>query len=512
MEIANYINSNGELKELLATNYELSEKMNTICPNCREDVSFVNGKAVCVNGELRKKHFKHKHGTKRIECEDYCSRLVGIRNIDPYKNTGLSLYLLKDHFGFSLNVGFFGISETTIEESEKNDLSIKVISNKELTNKKINQMNFMADQINFMRIDDISKSYTLEFTNDLIPIEIEMKWNKYIDGIGDSGAIFMCNENGGRKVKSSEGLEINKTYYLLVKKYYDTTSYSYISFFNMGKLEFGVYKNYYIYEILIKQITEETRRFSNSFNMGLYYSLPKVVPLWPPCRIIDRELIYNTEGQKFFMISSDDKEKRVAFSQTTNKKLSSKVISSNRVIFNIFSKKEEYISLGSAAAPFEYVIKHSSYKYKKVSFRACFNKISNTSIEIQSTVKMKVIRWKSNIPKEVTLLNGNNLSVCTLKRNEKIEVLHGLDRVTCIERDISTFNNEIDEEDILLVRLLKQSRGNLVPVSSDIKWLIIKFKEYPKFQNELRKIMKTKLVPRGSLNLIKLRYLQNKEV
>jgi len=70
MNIANYINNNGELKQIKPN--DLNCKLyrdRLICPCCGVKVDWINGSTQIV-------HFRHHHGTTPSECDFYCNSLA----------------------------------------------------------------------------------------------------------------------------------------------------------------------------------------------------------------------------------------------------------------------------------------------------------------------------------------------------------------------------------------------------------------------------------------------------
>jgi hypothetical protein len=512
LNVSYFINSNGEKQEVRAIEYKASVHAGRlICPCCGERVSWNDGRAVCLDGKTRKKCFKHHHGTKRKECENYCIAISQYPNMKPYERIGLPLYLIKDIFSFSLNIGLYGISEVALEQASQLDLTLNILSNKNvISTKKIDNINFVPGIMHYINVSCCSDTYRIEFSSNHIPREIDEKWCKHVNGIGENGAIFEYTKNGGKKVRSEDGLKTNTNYYLLSN--INVNSYPSVKFEKIGEIVFNPLRKYLVYKINIKDINSNSLGFCQKFGMELSHMTPQLTPLWPPCIINDQEFVFTAQKNRFFVLKSDDIQIQTVFSQVSKATLSSQRVSENKLMLKSSIRSEDLISIGSSSTSFICRDLSGSLNTNERTIDLSLHDISDNVLEINSSAKVKVIRWNGNVSASVTIIKQDSVEIEKPKRNEHIQILHGLDQLLLIFKEEKQNNSNIEKLDDFLFKVISRNNTNLITIPVSLKLILLNFKCYPKTYRKLQRIINDDKISRETMNILKQQCLRDRGV
>lgn len=498
LNIAYLINNNGERIEFYADDNNCgNHKGRLICPCCGEQVNWIDGKIMV-------RHFRHHHGTYRKECENYCSSISTVKQLSAYEREGLNLYLIEDLGRFSLRIGLRAIDSYTIKEAENLGLVVNIESNEEIiASKEVGLKYFVPDEINFIHIDKVLEQYKLNFSKERLPMEIKMKWNEKINGVGRMGAIFSSHNYGGKKVTTSKGIVINEEYLLFTQ---NENEYRHIKggiFNKVQELSFGWIKKYYIFKFIIKEKNSYTFEFAKKFGFELKYKQEEIIPIWPPCTSIEDELSYiNMESEKFFIFNTDNPNENKLYSYNLQDKLNNQYIDDGKYLVNHFTKSNDYISIGNLYNTLGYSIAKRSDLVKKVEPDIEI-KVSNNIVNINTDVKLFVNLYLDKFLLNSEIITSENYS-SRLKRNENIEVLYGLDEIkddsSKSKSYIAEDNNQKDRE--LLFRI-KKCKGESIIAPTNFKWQILKLKNYDLSYRELTKRVRDGEVSVKLVNLIK---------
>lgn len=498
MKIAYYINENGEKSEIKANN-ELCQKyiLGLFCPCCGE-------KVIHINGKKQEKHFRHYHGSFSQECENYCTSISHETAMYPYEREGLQLYLIKELGRFYLNLGLYGLEGNTIKEAEKINLEIQIDIEKDyIVNKKVNSKDFIPRMMEFIKINIVKQKYNLSFNTTSVPIEIRTKWTRYINGIGSNGAIFNYGENGGKKISSAVGLKANEEYLLFTKIDMNKQYIKGISYELIQEVNFGWIDNYRIYKIIIGEVNAETLLFCERFGFTLGYSKPKIVPIWPPCVVMEQELVYQYDGKKYFTINSEDGIARNVYSHSLQKKLNYELIKAEKSLINTCLKTKDFLSLGNLKNQFAYSVIKKSLDNIDIEPDIKFGDLQK-KLTIDTKSKVIVNVYYKQVLTKSKLIKRESIIEIEYKKHERLEVLYGLDVIWSTgEKENDEIKSEISCLDNQLLREIYLCRGEIVDIPNSFKWMVLKRKKYSRSFKELQKILKGKKVYIELINLLK---------
>lgn len=498
MDIAYLINNNGERLVFNADNDNCRNfKGRLICPCCGELVDWVDGQRMV-------RHFRHRRSTYRKECENYCASISDEKQFSPYEVRGLELYLIEDLGRYSLRIGLRAIDSFSIREAERMKLVVNIENNREIIgSKEINFEYFVPDAINFIHINHVSEQYKLKFSNERVPKEIKNRWNENINGIGNMGAIFSSHSYGGKKVNTSKGIVINEEYLLFTKKEIDYNQIKGAIFNKVQVVDFGWLKKYYVFKFILKEKNNSTLEFARKFDLELKYKQEEIIPIWPPCSILEDELIYNNvENEKFFILNTDNPIQNKLYSYKLQKELTSQYIENGKYLVNSYIKSNDYILIGSLDNLSYYSIVKRTDLTNKVDPNIEI-KVLNNIVNINTDVKLFLNLYLDNYLLKSEIITNENYSI-RVKRGEKIEVLYGLDIIwensNKPERNILEDNNQKDKE---LLFKIKKCKGEFISVPTNLKWKILKLKDYDLSYKELIKRVKNGKISAELVNLIK---------
>lgn len=498
MKIAYYINNNGEKLELAANDNNCRRYTGRLtCPNCGEQVDWVNGK-------VQEKHFRHHHGSYMEICENYCKSLSTIRYIQPYERAGLPLYLIKEFGKFTLSIGFYGLDETTIDEAENLNLEIEIeLDKNNKVSRKINNQYFAPCKMNFIKINTVREQYKLKFSKNIIPSEIKKKWTSNINGIGINGAIFYFGDFGGKKVSSSSGLRVNEEYLLFTSNNMNNKKTQGLSLDQIQEINFGWLSNYKIYKLIITEINRDTIEFCDKYDMKLQYVQPEVIPLWPPCATLEQELIYADNCDKYFILNTDNSEGKDVYSHTIKLKLPSENIENKKYLTKSSIKSDDFISIGNLQNPFIFSVTKKRV-LRDIIVPEIHIEAKAEKMIINTNTKIFINYFKNGMLLKSEIIKKELIGDLESKRNEEIDVLYGLDIIWSksekLKWDIVNDYKILDKE---LLDKIRKCSGQFVAVPANFKWMVLKHKKLQQSYKLLITLMKEDKISVELINLLK---------
>lgn len=497
MKVAYCINDNGEKLEVRATDEGCRKYVGKLfCPCCGEKVD------PYINGKKQEKHFRHHHGSFSQECENYSTSISCGSCFQPYEREGLQLYLIKELGQYYLYLGLYGLEEAVIKEAEKINLEIQIDIEKDCINKKINSKDFIPRTIEFIKILAVKQKYNLRFIPNRAPSEIRTKWATYINGIGPNGAIFNFGKDGGKKVSSAAGLKVNEEYLLLTKSNMSNQYIKGISYQLIQELNFGYFDNYKIYKLILKEINKETLLFCEKFDLKLSYSKPEIIPIWPPCVSTEQELIYEYDGNKYFVVESGEDSEGNAYSYSLEKKLNSERINNEKNLISTCLRTIDFISLGSLRNQFIYSIIRKDFKKIDIEPNVKVSDFARKLI-IDSKSKVFVNRINKQLLIKSQLIKEESIVEIDYKRNEKLEILYGLDVIWSTGEEKKEIKSDISSIDDQLLHEIYMCKGETVDIPNSFKWMVLKQKKYSRSFRELQKIIRGEKIYIELINLLR---------
>jgi hypothetical protein len=498
LRIAHCINNNGQKIEIKANDNSCKKYSGRfICPNCGEQVDW-------IDGQVQEKHFRHHHGSYRQDCENYCKSISITRYIQPYERDGLPLYLIKEFGSYSLVLGLYGLEESSIQQAENMKLEVEIdMGENSKINRKINSQYFAPHKMNFVKINVVKQQYRLKFSEKMIPLEIKKKWILDINGIGSNGAIFYFENYGGKKVSSSNGLEVNEEYLLFTSNNMNNNHIYGVSLEMLQEINFGWLKNYRIYKFVIREINKETIGFCDKYDMHLQYSQPEVVPIWPPSTILEQELIYKGDSNKYFILNTDNKKEQDAYSHASQQKMLTDNIDDGKYLITSCVKSDDFISIGNLQNQFVFsIIKRMVTKYTTIP--SIQIEINAGKVMINTNAKIFVNHFKNDILLKSSVIKKETVNELEIKNNEKVDVLYGLDIVWSMSEQLKIkVSKDHEILDIELLDKIRKCKGEFIIIPDNFKWMVLKQKKYQRAYKELQRQMKKNQVLIELINLLK---------
>lgn len=100
----------------------------------------------------------------------------------------------------------------------KSNITVTITDCHQIQEIRLSKARFLEDQTTLIPVSFIPKS-TLNYTIDISPSDfddfIRRKWSDYADGFTYDGAIFTCEDNGGKKIRRGDSISTHKSYYLM---------------------------------------------------------------------------------------------------------------------------------------------------------------------------------------------------------------------------------------------------------------------------------------------------------
>lgn len=498
MNIANFINKNGEKKQIFASDPNCTKYKNKlICPCCGVKVDW-------INGLMQVKHFRHHHGTTAIECENYCNSLASLSAYShTYETEGLSLYLYKEFDQYFLAIGLLGLDETTINDAVSIDLKVEIDRGKDSIIKKISANNFAPKEISFVKLNDIKEEYKLKFNQENIPREINKKWKKSINGISNSNAVFNYGNYLAKKVSSTNGVCINQEYILFTADNIHSNSISGVVFENIQEYRFDRKKTVMLYKFVIKEKTDAAISFFEQFDLHIKNVVPEIIPIWPPCTKREHELIYKKEAKKYFIIKNDVGLGSDLYSFDPIIKTKNQIVQYNRILAKTNYSGNETIILKNRENHILNDLLISSLNRDFINNIADIEE-KNNIVNIKNHTKIFINRFKNNILLDSKIYKNQSDIEIGIKKNEQLIILYGLDVFWTVEYQ-SLLKSEIDIEkfDRKLLLKIMNCKGRYINMPASFKWLVLIYKRYPNSYLTLIKHLQKRKVTLELYNLLR---------
>lgn len=281
------------------------------CPECGEPVYWRS------RGGSNPDVFYHKEKTDRTpECD---KRVDGRSDLSLIQRVGLPLYLVKEHEGvFRLNLSFPALGQHLFEKLYAEEVVVRISAgNMREKTFPINAASLYVNDTTLIPVDffpDCGRNYRISVSSSKWSFSVGKRWADYADGFESGGGIFICSDNGGKKVHRGDSIAIGQKYFLVTRNY-DSPYYE-IQTRVAGK----VYLNrqeHTVYTLVVNVSTADTSRFfiinsyvKRTFGVWLLEKVPELIPLWPPV-VLQEEMVPVVQTDKVYcsVISGNDDPK-----------------------------------------------------------------------------------------------------------------------------------------------------------------------------------------------------------
>lgn len=254
-----------------------------ICPACGEYVTYVP--PIIRNNYIWKKaFFRHLTAESDATCD---LRISSSSTLSFYERVGQSLYLKPtNNQAFSLMIGFRGIGKEGILNYENNNASITILaSDREKDTYHINRQTFYYDELTLLPIHNLAhdNNYRIEVENG----SLNPKWADFCEGLSKYGGVFEYSSNGGKKIRKSNILSIDATYFILIHSNFEKTIPAELNYtcegsiklsgqlFKVGKIAFHGYLDTITFH-------RANSFLKNHFSIQLSRGESQLIPIWPP--------------------------------------------------------------------------------------------------------------------------------------------------------------------------------------------------------------------------------------
>lgn len=457
--------------------YIHSLKERFFCPECGERVFFRNGR-------YYESCFYHQKKTERSpECD---KRVDGRSELTISQRVGLPLFITQISTGnFQLNIGFPALGSKTLDNAARFDCIIKISSYQQCRTVKINQSNFLSDNITLIPVNFIplyGKNYSISIEGKTPLHDLQRKWSDYADGFESNGAIFSYSETGGKKVRRGDSISTNRYYYAVVKN--DFLYHSNINQTTIGK----VIINNTVFKIIKFQINlsvDSKRDFTlissymrSNFDVWLLECPPELIPVWPPVVQQDYMIPVKNDSNVVCVVSSGNDEPNVySYSGNAVYKKGVKTISRGVHIVElslglypmVLSVDRKYV--GREVTFIAKTLQHSGYSY-----RFSYINFAGEENELTKISKNEVIKGfllKSNSKFDIYLGTSKKVYKHFSVREQQTSITetHGITEISLIigsnVYDCIKFANEITLEtdiNIFFQTIIASARGQLIPI------------------------------------------------
>lgn len=359
------------------------------CPECGEPVSYVKAS---VRGSLRHCHFKHhkQQEEHEIDCD---LRVDGQGNYSYYERVGLPLFLKRNKGNFTLNLGFFGMTENLMPSFKGKGVDISIFSGQQSQKIHIDLSN-NSNHTTLKKIDFIpkdSKNFKLVLPKTGLMPTVGKKWGDFADGIAKAGAIFTYSEYGGKKLRRNDTIT-SQIPYILMSRNQAIKSYRGVKVETLGSIKLEN-TNFSIYKILINtsnniEFGRLESYFWDSFKIKLLHQKPQLFSCWPP--MAQSNGVQYTCGKNTVIaeVKSEKKEPEL-YTYTDTKPLAERILvqkyGNRRITYGKFKVREltpvtvdrKYMANGylfSTKTPLPKLSKRKLFHFEQIS-------VDNTPIE-----------------------------------------------------------------------------------------------------------------------------------
>ncbi|MGB5824482.1 MAG: hypothetical protein WBH44_10455 [Proteocatella sp.] len=269
------------------------------CPYCTERLVLKRGEKAC---------FAHNPKKERTPLERTCpeyhentsyKKIDNAADVVYINNGGIPLYLCDDGNKFELRAYFPSVSEICTKSLIESKTEV-IVNNKKWC---------YVETLNYYPVSIIEKWIDIKVKPDTKLQEVKRKWLWGIRGINIEKDMYHANNEGGYRVAINANIYVGKKYRMIFSK--DIPTVLGIEFKRLGVIrlkEYGEQKQFFIYEISIKQFTEESRQFIEGKGYCFVEKPSKLIPVWPPAISRGNELIFDKETAWFYNASSVNKE------------------------------------------------------------------------------------------------------------------------------------------------------------------------------------------------------------
>lgn len=128
--------------------------------------------------------------------------------------------------------------------------------------------------------------------------EVKRKWEWGIGGLKFEDNLFHSHAEGGFRVALHSNIVVNKEYLIISNKNH-TPIVNGVSFLYKGVI--NIIKNYKVYSMIVDDVTDEAIAFIRNKGHQLITQNDTIIPLWPPCVIQGKELIYKGQDKRSYL-------------------------------------------------------------------------------------------------------------------------------------------------------------------------------------------------------------------
>ena len=271
----------GKQKEADADEYDRNSyysKERFICPEC--------GEPVHITSRKNRNYFAHfKKNEMSVECD---RRVDGVPTESVYDRIGLPIYLRKNLSGyFELYMGFKALPIVLMNNAIRDSVSIKIDGKNTY---KINKERFSCEVTTLIPIDYIpflGMKYRIIYAPVNKSYAISQHWSDYADGFSYEGALFLKNEQGGKKIRHGDSVTTDCEYYWIRRQTQLPSLLQGIDSKKCGKVilngdTLNVFCVTFNSNISDAEYNCLTRFLRDELKINLLEKQPEFVPIWPP--------------------------------------------------------------------------------------------------------------------------------------------------------------------------------------------------------------------------------------
>ena len=256
------------------------------CPHCLEPIKVRKCKRYVD-------YFAHKRKEDRTPQERMCPGYTGdgayqkIENVIDQvyiENGGIPVYLCKcSNDTYQLRASFPPLSKETMDLLKLWNVMVVISED----NRKEEHS---AWHLPHYQIKSLCHWIEIKCQNMQYPIkEVKQKWEWGICGLKFEDNLFHSHAEGGFRVALHSNIIVNKEYLIISNKNH-TPIVNGVTFSYKGVINF--IKNYKVYSMIVADTTDEAIAFIRNKGHQLITQNDTIIPLWPPCVIQGKELIY----------------------------------------------------------------------------------------------------------------------------------------------------------------------------------------------------------------------------
>lgn len=419
------------------------------------------------------RHFYHSRGEQNKECEDRAQAYDHIQlqlNSHPMP---IRLKLCNGHIQFQL--GFF--FPQALQDVNVGEYQIVIHSAQS------EPLVYSSERIEHSGItylyagNEPSKKYTIEYFG--LPKEYTKFWPIEVSAVSENGTFF--EYESGQMVQPGSKAVTNRKYFLLQSEmlfcYPSGISQKLVA--RIPKPIYGTAKQWYLYEIVAKEFSEEVAQFFLKRSVFLTEKPVAFYPVWPPY-VEDPYFLYHNDSTMYFYMQGEDAELNTYPASIAPRFLN---IEEGKLYKIYAASKEQLLSLGqSGAIGFSYLMKKNldmvasspQLEIKNIDGKLVKQDICNQlpkgkQITIQAPFDGKIIILRNGNVLEIRNIAAEQITnVDNLSFGYEIQIFQGCDllRTICFKKLQSDTN--YTEQDRQLVEKLRRCKGAKMPVSHNI--------------------------------------------